>query len=56
MTKYALFISTREAFTAVEFTKLFFEHIKCHFKTPKDVIINKDFHIMLKFWREICEI
>ena len=56
VTKYALFILTREASTAVEFAELFFEHIEYHFETPRNIMIDRDFYIILKFWHEIYEI
>ena len=56
MIKYALFISIREAFIMIKFAELFFKYIKCYFETLKDIIFNKDSHIMLKFWHEIYKI
>src|SRR5436190_17238783 len=56
VTKYTLFIPTREASTTVEFAELFFEHIECCFGTPRGVVINRDSRITSEFWREVCEI
>jgi len=56
VTKYALFIPTREASTAVEFAELFFEHVECRFGTPRGVVSDRDSRITSEFWREVCEI
>ncbi len=56
VTKYALFLPTREDSTAVDLAQLFFEHVECHFETSRDVVINRDFHIISEFWHEICKI
>ena len=40
--KYALFILMREASTTIEFTKLFFKHVECHFETSQDIVIDRD--------------
>ena len=34
VTKYALFIPTRDDTTAADFAELFFEHVECRFGTP----------------------
>jgi len=34
VTKYALFLPTQEASTAVDFAELFFEHVECRFGMP----------------------
>ena len=49
VTKYALFIPTREDITIVDFAKLFFKHVKCRFSIPKGIVSNKDSHITLDF-------
>ena len=54
--KYMLFIPMHKDATTINLTKLFFEHVKCHFDMPKGVIINRDSCITFEFWREICEI
>jgi hypothetical protein len=54
--KYMLFISTHEAFTVIEFAKLFFEHVECCFKISRDIIINRNLCIISKFWQEIYKI
>ena len=56
ITKYILFIFTHKTFTVIEFAELFFEHIKCHFEISRSIIMNRDSHIILKFWQEICKI
>lgn len=55
-TKYVLFISTCEDVIAIDLAKLFFEHVKCYFDIPAEVISDRDFCIMSVFWHEICEI
>ena len=47
--KYTLFISMREAFTAVEFAELFFEHIECCFKMFRNVVSDRDSYITSEF-------
>ena len=42
--------------TVADFTKLFFEHVECHFNFSRSIIMNKDSHIMSDFWQEICKI
>ena len=54
--KYALFISTCKDTIAVDLAELFFKHVKCHFGTPKGVVIDRDSCIMSEFWREIYKI
>ena len=54
--KYALFIPTREDSTAVNFAKLFFEHVECRFGTPRGIVTDRDSHITSEFWCEVCEI
>ena len=56
VTKYALFIPTREDATAVDFAEMFFEHIECRFGTPRSVVTDRDSRITSGFWKEICEI
>jgi transposase InsO family protein len=55
VTKYALFIPTREDSTAVDFAELFFEHVECRFGTPRSVVTDRDSRITSEFWREVCE-
>ncbi len=54
--KYVLFLSICEDLTAVDFAQLFFEHIECCFETSKDIITDRDSHIISDFWCEICKI
>jgi hypothetical protein len=56
VTKYALFLPTREDSTAVDFAELFFEHVECRFGTPRSVVTDRDSRITSEFWREVCEI
>ena len=56
VTKYALFIPTRENTTAVDFAELFFEHVECRFGTPRSIVSDRDSRITSDFWREVCEI
>ena len=56
VTKYALFIPTREDSTAVDFAQLFFEHVECRFGTPRSIVTDRDSRITSEFWREVCEI
>ena len=56
VTKYALFIPTREDATAADFAEMFFEHIECRFGTPRSVVTDRDSRITSGFWKEICEI
>ena len=55
MTKYALFIPTRESSTAVDFAELFFEHVECRFGTPKGIVSDRDSRITADFWAEVCQ-
>jgi len=54
--KYALFILIWNDITAADFTELFFEHVECHFDFLRSIIMNRDSHIILNFWWEVCEI
>ena len=56
VTKYALFLPTREDVTIADFTKLFFKAVKYRFGTPRGVVSDRDFKLTLDFWREVCEI
>ena len=56
VTKYALFLPTREDATAVDFAELFFEHVECRFGTPRSIVTDRDSRITSEFWREVCEI
>ena len=49
VTKYTLFLLTQEDATAVDFAKLFFEHVECCFGTPKGIVTDQDSCITLKF-------
>ena len=49
MTKYALFIFICEASIVIDFAEFFFEHIECHFETSKNVITDRDSHIISEF-------
>ena len=55
VTKYALFIPTRDDTTAADFAELFFEHVECRFGTPRSVVSDRDSRITSDFWREVCE-
>ena len=56
ITKYTLFIFTQNNFIAADFTEFFFEHVECYFDFLKNIITDKNSHITLNFWQEICEI
>src|SRR2546430_1251028 len=56
VTKYALFLPTREDAIITDFTKLFFKAVKCRFRTLRGVVSNKDSKLTSDFWREVCEI
>lgn len=56
LTKYALFIPTRQDSTAADFAELFFEHVECRFGTPKGIVSDRDSRITAEFWKEVCEI
>ena len=56
VTKYTLFLPTREDSTAVDFAELFFEHVEYRFRTPKGIVTDRDSRITSDFWREVCEI
>src|SRR6266516_4220202 len=56
VTKYALFIPTREDSTMVDFAKLFFKYIEYRFSTPRSVVTDRDSRITLEFWREVYEV
>lgn len=55
VTKYALFIPTRDDTTAADFAELFFEHVECRFGTPRGIVTDRDSRITSDFWREVCE-
>ena len=55
VTKYALFIPTRDDITAIDFAELFFEYIETRFGTPWGIVTDKDSRITSDFWREVCE-
>lgn len=56
VTKYALFLPTREDSTAVDLAQLFFEHVECRFETPRGIVTDRDSRITSEFWQEICDI
>jgi len=56
VTKYALFIPTREDTTAVDLAEQFFENVECRFGTPDGVVSDRDSRITSAFWSEICDI
>ena len=56
VTKYALFLPTREDTTAADFAELFFEAVECRFGTPRGVVSDRDSRLTSEFWREVCEI
>ena len=56
ITKYALFILIWNDITAADFTKLFFEHVKCHFDFLKSIMTDRNSHITFNFWQEVCKI
>jgi len=47
--KYALFILIQNDFTTADFMKLFFEHVECYFNFSKNIVTDKDFHIISDF-------
>jgi len=55
VTKYALFIPTRDDTIAADFAELFFEHVETRFGTPWGIVIDRDSRITSDFWREVCE-
>jgi len=54
LTKYALFIPTRNDTTAADFSELFFKHVECRFGTPRGVVSDRDSRITSGYWAEIC--
>ena len=56
ITKYALFILTQNNITAADFTKFFFEHVKCCFNFLKNIMTDRNSHITSDFWQEIYKI
>ena len=56
VTKYALFLPTREDTTAADFAELFFEAVECRFGTPRGVVSDRDSRLTSEFWREVYEI
>ena len=54
--KYALFIFTQNNITAADFTKLFFEHVKCYFDFSRSIVTDRDSCIISDFWQEVCKI
>ena len=53
--KYALFISTKDDITIVDFAELFFEYVETRFGTLWGIVTNRDSRITSDFWREIYE-
>jgi hypothetical protein len=49
ITKYALFILIQNNITAADFTELFFEHVECCFNFSKNIMMNRDSHIISDF-------
>ena len=56
VTKYALFLPTREDAIIADFAELFFEAVECRFGTPRGIVSNRDSKLTSDFWREVCEI
>ena len=56
ITKYTLFILTQNDFTAADFMKLFFKHVECCFDFSRNIVMNRDSHIISDFWQEVCKI
>ena len=54
LTKYAIFIPTRNNTTAVDFAELFFERIECVYSTPKGIVSDRDSRLTSEFWKEVC--
>ena len=54
LTKYALFIPTRDDTSVADFAELFFEEVECRFGTPNGVVSDRDSRITSDFWREVC--
>ena len=49
ITKYVLFILIQNDITAADFIKLFFEHVECHFDFLKNIVTDRNSHIMSDF-------
>ena len=47
--KYVLFILIQNDIIATNFTKLFFEHVECHFDFSRSIIIDKKFLHYFRF-------
>ena len=47
--KYVLFILTQNDSTAADFTKLFFEHVEYYFNFSRNIVMNRDSHIISDF-------
>ena len=47
--KYTLFIFIQNDCTITDFAKLFFEHVECCFDFSKNIIMNKNSHIISDF-------
>ncbi len=56
LTKYALFIPTKDDTTAAQFAELFFEHVECRFGTPHGVVSDRDSRLTSEFWKAVCEV
>ena len=54
--KYVLFIFIWNDITITDFTKLFFEHVECHFNSLRSIVMNRNSCIISDFWQEICKI
>ena len=47
--KYALFILIQNNITTADFTKLFFEHVKCCFDFSRSIMTDRNSHIISDF-------
>ena len=54
--KYVLFILIWNDITVADFTKLFFKHVEYCFDFLKNIVTDRDSHIISDFWWEVCEI
>src|SRR2546430_532697 len=56
VTKYALFLPTREDTIIADFAELFFKAVKYRFRTPRGIVSDRDSKLTSDFWREVYEI
>jgi len=55
LTKYAVFIPTRDDTSAADFAQQFFEHVECRFGTSRSIVFGQRFENNFRILMEVCE-